>query len=81
MMCPSQSGTTSGTPCLVFDAFTLGVGGNYKWDIGSSVTLPTNQNHGDKRYGNDNWLAGIAGIGMLRFSISWRSAFSWQSLF
>ena len=52
----------------IFDAFTLGVGRSYKWGIGPSLTLPTNENHSDKRYGNDNWLAGIAGIGMIRFS-------------
>jgi hypothetical protein len=52
----------------IFDAFTLGFGRNYKWGLGPSVTLPTNQNNGGKRFGNDNWLAGAAGIGLIRFS-------------
>lgn len=52
----------------IFDAFTIGVGKNYKWGIGPSLTLPTNQNDDEKKFGNDNWLAGLAGIGMVRFS-------------
>ena len=64
----NQNTSTGISDTNIFDAFTLGVGGNEKWGIGPSVTLPTNQNHGGKRYGNDNWLAGIAGIGMIRFS-------------
>lgn len=53
----------------IFDAFTLGVGTNYKWGVGPSVTFPTNQSNKDgKRFGNDNWRVGLAGIGMVRFS-------------
>lgn len=76
----NQSTSTGMGDTNIFDAFTLGVGGNYKWGIGPSVTLPTNQNHGGKRYGNDNWLAGIAGIGMIRFSPRGQGTliFNWQ---
>ena len=52
----------------IFDSFTLGIGKSYKWGVGPSVTMPTNQNSDGKKFGNDNWLAGVAGIGMLRFS-------------
>ena len=64
----------------IFDAFTLGVGGNYKWGIGPSVTLPTNQGNDGKKFGNDNWLAGLAGIGMIRFSARDQGTiiFNWQ---
>jgi hypothetical protein len=66
---PANQDTATGVgDTNIFDAFTLGVGTNYKWGVGPSVTLPTNQNNGDKRFGNDNWLAGIAGIGMIKFS-------------
>lgn len=67
----------------IFDAFTLGIGENYKWGIGPSVTLPTNQSHGDKNFGNDNWLAGLAGIGMTRFSPNDQATviFNWQKDF
>lgn len=66
---PANQDTATGVgDTNIFDAFTLGVGTNYKWGVGPSVTLPTNQNNGDKRFGNDNWLAGLAGIGMIRFS-------------
>lgn len=64
-----QTGSSTGMANTnIFDAFTLGIGDNYKWGIGPSVTFPTNQNHGRKKFDNDNWLAGIAGIGMLRVS-------------
>jgi len=64
----NQSTDTGMGDTNIFDAFTLGMGENYKWGVGPSVTLPTNQSNGGKRFGNDNWRAGIAGIGMIRFS-------------
>jgi hypothetical protein len=66
---PANQDTSTGLgDTNIFDAFTLGIGENYKWGVGPSVTLPTNQSRGDKRFGNDNWRAGLAGIGMTRFS-------------
>ena len=64
----NQSTATGMGDTNIFDAFTLGSGENYKWGIGPSLTLPTNQSNDDKRFGNDNWRAGLAGIGMIRFS-------------
>lgn len=64
----NQSTATGMGDTNIFDAFTLGSGKSYKWGIGPSLTLPTNQSNGDKRFGNDNWRAGLAGIGMIRFS-------------
>ncbi len=64
-----QEGTRTGMGDVnVFDAFTLIRGENYKWGIGPSITLPTNQNHGRERYGNDNWRAGVAGVGRYNFT-------------
>ncbi len=76
-----QTGSSTGMgDTNIFDAFTLGLGDNYKWGIGPSVTFPTNQNHGRKRYDNDNWLGGVAGIGMVRFSArdQFTVIFNWQ---
>jgi hypothetical protein len=76
----NQSTDTGMGDTNIFDAFTMRIGENYKWGIGPSVTLPTNQSNGDKRFGNDNWRAGIAGIGMLRFSTRDQGIliFNWQ---
>ncbi len=76
-----QDGSATGMgDTNIFDAFTLGRGKNYKWGIGPSITIPTNQNHGRKKFGNDNWLAGIAGIGMFRFANrdQYTIIFNWQ---
>lgn len=78
---PANENTATGMgDTNIFDAFTLGIGKNYKWGIGPSLTLPTNQSHGDKRFGNDNWRAGVAGIGMIRFSVRDEGIiiFNWQ---
>lgn len=65
----NQSTGTGMGDTNIFDAFTMGIGENYKWGVGPSLTFPTNQSNDDKkRFGNDNWRAGIAGIGMVRFS-------------
>ena len=78
---PANQDTATGMgDTNIFDAFTLGSGKNYKWGIGPSLTLPTNQSNGDKRFGNDNWRAGLAGIGMIRFSPRDQGiiVFNWQ---
>ncbi len=64
-----QAGTRTGIGDInIFDAFTVVRGSNYKWGFGPSITFPTNQNNGNERYGNDNWRAGIAGIGRYNFT-------------
>ena len=77
----NQSTSTGMSDTNIFDAFTMGIGKNYKWGVGPSVTFPTNQSNDDnKRFGNDNWRAGVAGIGLIRFAARDQMIviFNWQ---